>query len=172
MAPPQWLQGFPKLRQECEVRGKWDLPSFHALLLIPSCSSFSLIHHHVSPRLSPWSWKGLSRWNLLFKWDRKKERKMSGVPPKTLCASNVLFGILSVQPPAFVQSLCPHDQCPWPMSHLCAVSKPNAKAEYEVVALKSRLLWSRKMRTALVSSLLTGSFWTHKAQRNVVCSST
>lgn len=48
----------------------------------------------------------------------------------------VLFGILSVQPLAFVQSPCCH---PCPMSRSCTVSNPNAKAEDEELALRSRL---------------------------------
>lgn len=43
--PPQGRQGFPELRQECEVREECDPSSSHALLLIPPCSSLS----HPSP---------------------------------------------------------------------------------------------------------------------------
>lgn len=149
---PSWGRSVRSGKSEIHPHPMLSSSSHHAHLC--------LIHHHVSARLSPWPWKRtLSRWTPLLKWDSKKEKEMSVVPPKPFASLCLVWNIVSSTP-------CFCWPPPWPMSRLCTVSNPNAKAVYEVMALRSRFSW--KQHTV---SLFTGSFWTHKAQRKVVCNS-
>lgn len=167
--------GFP-LRQECEARAERDLPSFHALLCIPSHAHHSLSSIIMCLQECPVTLKKRLSQDESFhlNWAPRRKEKYLVVPENTVHIY-VLFGILSVvQPCVFVQSLCLHL---WPVSH-CVLSPT-----------RMQRLGRRRCPWGPLDQSLQGcdhggweQLWfphwsqsyeepAHKAQRNEVCSS-
>lgn len=197
-----WVLYLSKLRQEAHHLSKWEpgsasslriagLPwaeagmwgqgrarptlhpvlsstSHHVLLII-----LSLIHRHVSPRLSPWSWKRTLKMKAFIETGHQEGKQNTWCSLKTLCTSMSCLEYCPLSNPMFcskpmsssVTNILLHALSLPPVQRLSVRSCPLGPFEWFLIRAVIKV-------NSLVAPLVTkpgGS--ANRAHRNAVCSS-